>query len=496
MINFIEHLRANGVENKTWLILGKGPSFIKLKEFDCSGFVTVSLNHVITELHVDYSHVIDIDVVGHCAESIYSNARFLVLPLYPHVENRSTNRKIGDFFVDYPVLKRLDEEGRLIWYNASTSVIADNDFPIIPVRYFSADAMIALLAYSGVRDIRTLGVDGGKSYCGAFNDLRDKTLLANGQPSFDLQFRAIAKTLKNTGARMIPMTMAGPVKVYVGSQKEQMIAVKVLEYSIKKNASCSVDVFPMHLSGIAVPMPRDPKNKPRTPFSFQRFMIPELNDYVGKAIYLDSDMQVFCDIRDLWERQFSSGNVLSAWLEDDSARQPQFSVMLLNCDELKWSVKDVIAGLDEGKYSYEELMYNMVVANVETAIEPEWNSLEMYCPGKTKLVHYTDMHEQPWLNRSNKLASVWMQELAEAVSEGFVTMDEIKNSIVKQEIRPSIYFELHLKNCSKKKLDFICRFVDQSFIPPHARLSKSKRDNVYYWILRRVVAAFIKFRDQ
>ena len=52
-------------------------------------------------------------------------------------------------------------------------------------------------------------------------------------------------------------------------------------------------------------MPLAVENRPRTPFSFQRFLIPELCGYSGKAIYLDADMQVFRDIRELWNYDFS-----------------------------------------------------------------------------------------------------------------------------------------------------------------------------------------------
>ena len=78
-----------------------------------------------------------------------------------------------------------------------------------------------------------------------------------------------------------------PVRVYVGSQEAQMLPVKVLEYSIRKHTELPVEIFPLHHASIEVPMPRDPRNRPRTPFSFQRFYIPQLAGFRGRAIYLD-----------------------------------------------------------------------------------------------------------------------------------------------------------------------------------------------------------------
>ena len=57
--------------------------------------------------------------------------------------------------------------------------------------------------------------------------------------------------------------------------------------------------------------------------------------------------------------------------------------MLLNCDELKWNLPDIVAALDRGDLTYETLMYDMAVArSVRAAIDPSWNSLERYVPGR------------------------------------------------------------------------------------------------------------------
>ena len=137
-----------------------------------------------------------------------------------------------------------------------------------------------------------------------------------------------------------------PIRVYVGSQEAQMLAVKVLEFSIKSHTTADVTVFPLHEARIDFPMPKDARNRPRTPFSFQRFYIPALQQYQGRAIYLDSDMQVFSDITALWRLPFEGADLLAAREPGESGRRPQFSVMLLNCSELKWDLPNIIAALD------------------------------------------------------------------------------------------------------------------------------------------------------
>ena len=56
-----------------------------------------------------------------------------------------------------------------------------------------------------------------------------------------------------------------PIRVYVGTDDTQMVAVQVLEYSIRRFATRPVEVIPM--LNLPVPMPKDPANRPRTGFS-------------------------------------------------------------------------------------------------------------------------------------------------------------------------------------------------------------------------------------
>src|SRR5207237_9139533 len=103
----------------------------------------------------------------------------------------------------------------------------------------------------------------------------------------------------STGIDYAPLDIEAPIRIYVGATEAEMLAVKVLEYSIRKHASMSVEVFPLYQSGFEIPLPRDAQNQPRPPFSFQRFLIPALVGYRGRAIYLASNSLVFRDVRAL-----------------------------------------------------------------------------------------------------------------------------------------------------------------------------------------------------
>jgi lipopolysaccharide biosynthesis glycosyltransferase len=316
--------------------------------------------------------------------------------------------------------------------------------------------------------IRSLGVDGGAAYSGEFSDLQEKTLLANGRTSFDKQFRGIAKTIMRTGIDYSPLNVESPIRIYVATTEAQMLAVKVLEYSIRKHTSMTVEVFPLHQSGIEIPLPREQKNYPRTPFSFQRFLIPALRGYQGRAIYLDSDMQVFMDFRQLWVLPLGGNGVLAVREPSDSGRRPQFSVMLLDCARLHWDIKKIVDDLDAGRMTYEQLMYQMVIAEpVEARIGPEWNSLERYQGGKTALLHYTDMNTQPWISTKNPLGYLWMRDLIEAVDHKIISLDYVREHVAKGYVRPSLLYQLEHRLDDSFLLPSFARSLDKDFKAPY-----------------------------
>lgn len=262
-----------------------------------------------------------------------------------------------------------------------------------------------------------------------------------------------------------------PIRVYVGSEEAQMLAVKVLEYSIRHRASMDVEVFPLHHARMEYPMPKDVRNRPRTPFSFQRFNIPALKGYRGRAIYVDSDMQVFRDIRALWTLPFDGADLLAARERGDTGRKPQFSVMLLNCEELRWDIGEIVGRLDRGELTYETLMYEMAVARrVSAGIDPDWNSLERYVEGETALLHYTDMPTQPWVSRDNPLGHLWIRDLIAATDEGFIARDYVDEQVRLGVVRPSVRYQLEKRLEDPRQLPSEARALDEGFVAPYQKM--------------------------
>ncbi len=117
MLELTDWFSASAFLPRPWLVVGKGPTFDQRHQFDLGQFNVLSLNHVVNELHVDVAHVIDIDVVQACAQRLSTNADWLVMPRYPHVDHAPGARRLEDYFDDLPVLRDFEERGRLVWYN-------------------------------------------------------------------------------------------------------------------------------------------------------------------------------------------------------------------------------------------------------------------------------------------------------------------------------------------------------------------------------------------
>jgi len=240
----------------------------------------------------------------------------------------------------------------------------------------------------------------------------------------------------------------GPIRVFIGTDESQRVVSQVLEHSIRKFSTRPVEINLM--SDISIPSPKKKENQPMTPFSFYRFLIPRLAGYKGRAIYLDADMQVFGDIAELWDTPMGNHKVLcavqnetlTAWGRNSSFQTGrQMSVLLMDCSKLDWRIEDIIQDLDQDRYTYAELVFNLCLLKsdeIGETIPPEWNSLEAYVPDRTKLLHYTVGHIQPWRNNRNSLRHIWMDAFLEAAQQKKILEGSIAEDIASGYLKPSL----------------------------------------------------------
>lgn len=433
--------------DRPWLLMGKGPSFSRRHDFDLTRFNLFALNHVVREVKVQVAHAIDIDVIEDCSEVLEEQCEYLVLPRRPH-EGKVPGADLEKYVRRIPVLQRLDRQDRLIWYSASTAPV--RGVPTVQVRYLSSEAAIGILGILGAKKVRSLGVDGGVSYGKDFSDVEARTRLAGGQPSFDVQFEGIRKNAAAFDIDYKPLME--PKRIFVGADETQLAAAAVLEYSIKKHSQGPVEFNLMR--DLDIPIPKDPANRPRTGFSLYRFMIPALTGFSGRALYLDADMQVFDDISELWHLPFEGKKVLCTyqdeaperWKENDWFHPGrQMSVMMLDCSALDWDIHAIVKALDAGEFSYADLLFDLAVLDkteIGENIPPEWNSLERYEAGVTKLLHYTIGPTQPWRNDDNPLRGIWEEGYREAITAGVFDPSIVERGVELGLYKPSLLRDL------------------------------------------------------
>ncbi len=121
------------------------------------------------------------------------------------------------------------------------------------------------------------------------------------------------------------------IQIGIGTQANQYIGQKVLEYTIRKHTKEAVDIrYPKQIA----------KRKGGTKFGFVRFQLPELFGFKGRAIYMDADQLVFADVRELVDTLDSDHaigivrNIYGTFAGKPVAERNETSVMVLDCEKL------------------------------------------------------------------------------------------------------------------------------------------------------------------
>lgn len=206
MQNFFDWVKGDPAKGRTWLVMGKGPSFENHKKFPDldRDYATIALNHVCRERHMLIAHMIDANVLDEVPK-IEKTADFIMLPWQPHFNSWAREKTLEQFAKEHKTLIQVEKEGRLLWYNASTGNNPKPGFPVVKVNFFSAEAVVRLLAMAGAKKIRTLGIDGGNTYASSFKDIKP---FRGGHNTFDHQNKPIQNTVNEFGIDYGPLVNA------------------------------------------------------------------------------------------------------------------------------------------------------------------------------------------------------------------------------------------------------------------------------------------------
>lgn len=185
-----------------------------------------------------------------------------------------------------------------------------------------------------------------------------------------------------------------PLRIFVGTDQRMGRAERVLEHSIRKHSTIPVEITWMRAGDPGFAEEWDRGRAPGRPYSGVgwatdftcfRFAVPELAGFHGRAVYLDVDMIVLADVRELAEIDI-----------DAVAAVPgrPWDVIVWDCERAA-RVMPSIRLMQKGA-TYRDLDYRLHSQEiVRHDLDPRWDCRD-YVPEDAKLVHFTNMRTQPW----------------------------------------------------------------------------------------------------
>jgi hypothetical protein len=191
------------------------------------------------------------------------------------------------------------------------------------------------------------------------------------------------------------------IRVFIGYDPREAVALSVLAHSIHARASEPVSITPLMLSQLKGVLTRERHPLQSTDFSFSRFLTPHLSGYAGWSVFMDCDMLMLDDIANLWQLRDERYAVMVVKHNHVPAETRKFlgepqskyekknwsSVMLFNnarCAALSPDYVNRATGLELHQFKW------LPEEGLIGALPRRWNHLVGYDPrGEASLVHYT-----------------------------------------------------------------------------------------------------------
>lgn len=171
------------------------------------------------------------------------------------------------------------------------------------------------------------------------------------------------------------------MRVFIGFDARQPIAYHVCRASVERYAKGRVQVEPVRLDWLPI------TRRGLTDFTFARYLVPWLCDFNGPALFLDADIVVRADVRELLD--VADPRAAVSVVQGQRAFEWP-SVMFFRCDAAACKTLT-----PEWVNSPETAPHTLGWARDRLgALPPEWNFIVGYdaCPSpewQPKIVHYT-----------------------------------------------------------------------------------------------------------
>lgn len=200
---------------------------------------------------------------------------------------------------------------------------------------------------------------------------------------------------------MIMIHPSDPIRVFIGFDSREDVAVNVLTDSIQARASKPVQIAQVRLTQLDGIYDRANHPLQSTEFSFSRFLVPWMCGYQGWAVFMDADILCQGDIAELWElrderyavqvvqhnHDCESGLKFQGMPQSPYPRKNWSSVMLFNCERCQALTPNYVntaSGLQLHQFQW--------IQTSEIGTLPSWWNVLVGVqdvPEEARLLHYT-----------------------------------------------------------------------------------------------------------
>jgi len=278
-----------------------------------------------------------------------------------------------------------------------------------------------------------------------------------------------------------------PFKIFIGWDSREDIAYQVCKKSILDTATVPVEIIPLKqkvLKSEGVYW-REKDKLASTEFTFTRFLVPTLQDFMGWALFIDCDFVALEDVKKLFDQRNDKYAVMCAHhdytpkegTKMDGEKQTVYprknwsSMMLINCahpSNAKLSAEFVNNPEIDGKYLHR---FSWLKDNEIGKLSHEWNWLVGWykepTDGKPKFLHYTE--GGPWFDnyKNCEYSSEWYQMQSKMYA---TKVNELTQEIQNLKSRT---FEIDDLTLPKKTKTLLAAYL-HNLIDPDEEIYKTK----------------------
>jgi len=213
------------------------------------------------------------------------------------------------------------------------------------------------------------------------------------------------------------------IRVFIGFDQVEAIAFHVCSHSIIRHSHCPIAITPLALSNLSnyIERHRDGSNE----FIYSRFLVPYLMGYRGWAIFIDGDMLLRADIRELWDMRDDTKAIMCVKHDyktrasikylgaknEDYPRKNWSSVILWNCDHPANSILTPAFIENATGAQLHRFSWLSDVSIGELPVEWNWLPDEFGENKQAKLLHFTLGLPSFYEYADSPMASEWHREL-------------------------------------------------------------------------------------